>query len=324
MSDFGWLSGVGGIAGAIGGWINNNNNIDAQMQMMRAQMAFNEAEARKNREWQEKMRETSYQTGMSDMKKAGLNPLLAGNIGGAAMPSSAPATSSALAVPAQRNYLSEGISSAVQLLQALNQSDLVDAQVEKTKAETQLVEEQTVSAPHQRQLTIVEIEKIIGETLTPAERRAFVQSGLALQGAQESAASSAAGASAAAAHLDDARRSNEERRSRHYDRWQAFPNVDQSTRVGPVTVPPLPQVGGVLNQAWQASQSTSASSAARDALRLTHPGLSALKDSVADEIRRMFQGIRRRSIDQSGLDPGARPAPRPHPALSTPLWQRNQ
>lgn len=323
MSDFGWLSGVGGIMGAVGGWLNNNNNIDAQMEMMRAQMAFNEAEARKNREWQEKMRETSYQTGMSDMKKAGLNPLLAGNIGGAAMPSSAPATSSALPVPAQRNYLSEGISSAVQLLQALNQSDLVDAQVSKTQAETKLVEEQTITAPQQRMLTIAEIEKVLGDTLSPDERRAFVNSGLVLQGAQTSAAHSAAGASAAAARLDESRTSIEQLRASHYDKWKSFPNVDQSIRAGPVSVPPLSQVGGVIRQGWEATQSTTANQAARDVLSLTHPGLTSLKDSVADEIRRMFQGIRRRSIDQSGTDPGARPAPRPS-GMYTPLWQRNQ
>lgn len=47
---------------------------------------------RENRDWMEKMSNTSYQRGMEDMKSAGLNPMLAFNQGGASTPQNSAAT----------------------------------------------------------------------------------------------------------------------------------------------------------------------------------------------------------------------------------------
>lgn len=51
-----------------------------------AAMSYNSAEALANREWQERMSNTSYQRAVEDMKKAGLNPILAFANGGASTP----------------------------------------------------------------------------------------------------------------------------------------------------------------------------------------------------------------------------------------------
>lgn len=59
-------------------------------------MAFNAAEAEKNRKWQEMMSNTQYQRAMADMKKAGLNPILAYRQGGAGTPSGATASGYAM------------------------------------------------------------------------------------------------------------------------------------------------------------------------------------------------------------------------------------
>ena len=57
-----------------------------------AAMNYNSAEALKDREFQERMSSTSYQRAVEDMKKAGLNPILAYANGGASTPGGSGAT----------------------------------------------------------------------------------------------------------------------------------------------------------------------------------------------------------------------------------------
>lgn len=55
-------------------------------------MNYNSAEALANREWQEHMSSTAYQRAVEDMKKAGLNPILAFANGGASTPAGSAGT----------------------------------------------------------------------------------------------------------------------------------------------------------------------------------------------------------------------------------------
>lgn len=52
-----------------------------QREMLQNQMRFNSAEAETNRAWQRQMRQTAYQDTVKDMIKAGINPILAAQLG---------------------------------------------------------------------------------------------------------------------------------------------------------------------------------------------------------------------------------------------------
>lgn len=64
-----------------------------QKAMMENMQSYNSAEARRQRSWQENMRATAYQATVKDMIAAGINPILAAQLGATSAGSGASATS---------------------------------------------------------------------------------------------------------------------------------------------------------------------------------------------------------------------------------------
>ena len=89
------------------------------LQAMKQQQEFNAAEARANREWQEKMSNTAYQRAVKDLERAGLNPALAYQQGGAGTPSGSSASSSARSMSTPQTFM-EQITALTAIADALN------------------------------------------------------------------------------------------------------------------------------------------------------------------------------------------------------------
>lgn len=83
-------------------------------------------EARKNREWQERMSSTAHQREVLDMKMAGINPIMSARGGGASTPPGAMADFS---------ELPKAAGTALMLKQAQANVDLTEANTAKTVAE---------------------------------------------------------------------------------------------------------------------------------------------------------------------------------------------
>lgn len=88
----------------------------------------NQKEASKNRKFQERMRNTQWQAGVEDMRRAGLNPALAYSQGGATAPSGSVAAD-------QKNVVESGVSSALDVRLKTAQLKLLDEQAKKTTVE---------------------------------------------------------------------------------------------------------------------------------------------------------------------------------------------
>lgn len=124
------ISTIGNVIGGLIGKKGQEETNAANAQQVQAQMAF-----------QERMRSTQYQTAVDDMRKAGLNPALAYQQGGAGTPTGASATMQNSAASLGQGVsagASSGVTTALAAAQTAANVKLTTAQAEKASAEASL------------------------------------------------------------------------------------------------------------------------------------------------------------------------------------------
>jgi len=137
---FGGLS-LGGITGGLLGFVGQQQTNQKNWDIANAANQASAQQAANQMDFQERMRSTQYQTAVEDMKRAGLNPMLAYQHGGAGTPSGAMGQVSTAKV-------GNAIGSALQGYQTMSMNnaelDLKDATTKATTASTIKTEADTI------------------------------------------------------------------------------------------------------------------------------------------------------------------------------------
>lgn len=118
-----WLTIGSSLLSGLGSFFGQRDANRQNLKIAREQMAF-----------QERMSSTAFQRAYSDLKKAGINPILA-----AGKPASTPGGASAV----MQNALGAGVNSAVAAARTRHEIAQMKASVDNTKADTKLKEQQT-------------------------------------------------------------------------------------------------------------------------------------------------------------------------------------
>lgn len=140
---------VGGLIGGAGSYFGQQSANQANAEIAQKQMDF-----------QERMRSTSYQTAVGDMQKAGLNPMLAYQQGGAGnQPGAAAQMQSSLG--AAVTSAQHGIDKYQQLKNLNSQNELIHSQIDDTNASATLKRATAITEAYKPGLTQAQTNNIL-------------------------------------------------------------------------------------------------------------------------------------------------------------------
>lgn len=148
-------AGISALGNLAGGMISSAGQSAANQQNMwlaRDAQQFNERMANQQMAFQREMSNTAYQRAVTDMRAAGLNPILAYQQGGASSPMGASASAPLASVENAMDALGEGVSSASQGAERFMQLKQLKEQTEKTKNESEFVKTNTALNASQKLL----------------------------------------------------------------------------------------------------------------------------------------------------------------------------
>lgn len=119
---------------------------------------FNADQADENRDFQQYNSDTAYRRAMADMRAGGLNPILAGKLGGATTPAGSLAT-----MPDLGGSISSAMSASANLQQADTQQELAEWQERKIEMEINNIAEQTFLTADQAALARQKVKQSMAE-----------------------------------------------------------------------------------------------------------------------------------------------------------------
>ena len=182
---------LGGALGLIGQTQANQKNWD----ISQAANAASAEQAAKHLDFQERMRSTQYQTAVEDMKKSGLNPMLAYSQGGAGTPTGAMGS---VSTATMKNALGAGVTGYQQL--SMNNADIdlkkattvatsattikTEAETIKTAADIAYILENTKLNAQQQKNLVVQLDKLNQEIANLRETEKYTSAATAKVGAE--------------------------------------------------------------------------------------------------------------------------------------------
>jgi hypothetical protein len=161
---FGGLS-LGGAVGGVLGFIGQQQTNQKNWDIAQAANQASAEQAQRQMDFQERMRQTQYQTAVDDMKKAGLNPMLAYSQGGAGTPTGAMGQVSTAKV-------GNTLASAVQGYQSMA---MTNADLDQKEALTTNTSAQTLKTEADTIQTAVSIQKILEDTKVSGQQYTNMQ-----------------------------------------------------------------------------------------------------------------------------------------------------